>query len=133
MLNNNKIRLMTKLAVYESKQGKEDIRLSKYYKTDYVRLQILKSIVSATVGYAFILALIILYQSEYLIKNAVTLDYKTLGIYVLCFYVVVVVVYSIISFVGFSLKYDGSRRKLGRYFKLLKRLNKIYKEETSES
>ena len=31
MLNNDKIRLMTKLAVYESKIGKEDIKLSKYY------------------------------------------------------------------------------------------------------
>lgn len=133
MLNNDKIRLMTKLALYESKQGKEDIRLSKYYKTDYVRYQIIKSIICATLGYALILALIFLYQAEYLIKNAVVLDYKSLGINILGYYIMVVSVYGLGSAVWFSIKYDNSRKKLGRYFKLLKRMNKIYNDETPES
>jgi hypothetical protein len=133
MLNNNKIRLMTKLALYENKEGKEDIRLSKYYKTDYVRYQAIKSIISATFGYALILALIFLYKSEYIIKNAVGLDYKIIGTYVLAFYIIVVAIYGLGSIVGYSIKYDISRKKLGRYFKLLKRLNKIYNDETPES
>lgn len=133
MLNNNKIRLMTKLAVYESKEGKEDISLSKYYKTDYVRYQTLKSIISATVGYALILALIFMYKSEEIIKNAVTLDYKTLGTYILCFYIIIITIYGLASIVGYSIKYDKSRKKLSRYFKLLKRLNKVYNDETPES
>jgi hypothetical protein len=51
MLDYKKIRLMTKLAVYEKKDGKEDIHLSKYYKTDYVRYQVLKAIITSTIGY----------------------------------------------------------------------------------
>lgn len=133
MLNNRKIRLMTKLAVYENKEGKEDIHLSKYYKTDYVRYQVLKSIISATVGYLLILVLVALYQMEDIIKNAVSLDYKTIGTYILGFYIMVITVYGLGSFVGYSMKYDTSRKMLARYFKLLKRLNKIYKEETPES
>ncbi len=133
MLNNNKIRLMTKLALYESKEGKEDISLSKYYKTDYVRYHIIKSIISVTVAYALILLLIFLYKSEYIIQNAVVLDYKQIGTYILGFYIMIIAVYGLASSVGYSLKYDTSRKKLGRYFKLLKRLNKIYNEETPES
>jgi len=133
MLNNNKIRLMTKLAVYENKEGKEDISLSKYYKTDYVRYQAIKSIISVTIGYALILVLIIMYKSEYIIEKAISLDYKTIGIYALCFYIMIVAVYGLASIIGYSIKYDVSRKKLGRYFKLLKRLNKIYNEETPES
>lgn len=133
MLNNEKIRLMTKLAVYEEKEGKEDIRLSKYYKTDYVRYQVIKSIICATLGYVLILVLVFLYRSEYIIKNAVTLDYKTIGTYVLGFYIMVIAVYGLASIVGYSIKYDLSRKKLSRYFKLLKRLSKIYNDETSES
>jgi hypothetical protein len=124
---------MTKLALYENKEGKEDIRLSKYYKTDYVRYQAIKSIISATFGYALILVLIFLYKSEYIIKNAVGLDYKTIGTYILAFYIIVVAIYGLGSLVGYSIKYDISRKKLGRYFKLLKRLNKIYNDETPES
>lgn len=133
MLNNDKIRLMTKLALYESKEGKEDIRLSKYYKTDYVRYQIIKSLICATLGYALILVLIFMYKSEYIIKNAVVLDYKTIGTNILCFYIIVVAIYGLGSAVGYSIKYDNSRKKLGRYFKLLKKMNKIYNEETPES
>jgi hypothetical protein len=133
MLNSDKIRLMTKLAVYESKEGREDIRLSKYFKTDYVRYQVIKSILSATLGYALILVLIILYKSEYIIKYAITMDYKTIGLYVLGFYLMIITIYGLASVVGYSIKYDLSRKKLARYFKLLKRLSKIYSEETSDS
>ena len=133
MLNNNKVRLMTKLALYENKKGKEDIRLSKYYKTDYVRYQVIKSMIGATIGFLLILVLVILYKFEYLISNAVTLDYKTMGTYILGIYIMIVAVYGLGSVVIYSIKYDASRKKLARYFKLLSRLNKIYKEETQES
>ncbi len=132
MLNTDKVRLMTKLAVYETKVGREDIRLSKYYKTDYVRYQVIKSIICATVGYALILLLILIYQSEYIIKNAVTLDYRMVGTYALGIYIIVAALYGLGASVGYSIKYDLSRKKLSRYYKLLKRLNKIYNEETPE-
>ncbi len=132
MLNNDKIRLMTKLALYESKEGKEDIRLSKYYKTDYVRYEIIKSIICATLGYALILFLIFIYRSEYIIANAVTLDYKSIGIYILGVYIMIVSAYGLGTAVAYSIKYDKSRKKLGRYYKLLQRLSKIYNEETPE-
>jgi hypothetical protein len=133
MLNNNKIRLMTKLALYESKEGKEDIRLSKYYKTDYVRFQVIKSIISATLGYALILLLIFLYQFENIIRNAVSMDYKSVGMNILGIYIIFIAIYGLGSLLGYSIKYDASRKKLGRYYKLLKSLNKIYNDETPES
>lgn len=133
MLNFKKIRLMTKLAVYEKKDGKEDIYLSKYYKTDYVRFQVLKSIITATIGYGLIIGLIAFYKMEYLIKNAVVLDYKTLGTYILGFYLMTITIYGLGSMILYSMKYDASRKKLSRYFKLLKRLEKLYNESSSDS
>lgn len=133
MLNSKKIRLMTKLAVYETKEGKEDIHLSKYYKTDYVRFQVLKSVISATVGYLLILLLVVMYKMEYLIKNAVVLNYKMIGNYVLGIYIMIVTVYGLGSVLVYSRKYDASRKKLARYFKLLKRLSRIYKEGSPEA
>lgn len=133
MLNFKKIRLMTKLAVYEKKDGKEDIHLSKYYKTDYVRYQVLKSIITATIGYVLIIALIVFYRIEYLIKNAVILDYKLLGTYILGFYLMTITIFGLGALVAYSLKYDASRKKLSRYYRLLKRLEKIYNESSHDS
>ncbi len=133
MLNTNKVRLMTKLALYETKEGKEDIRLSKYYKSDYVRYQVIKSIICATFGYGLILLLIFIYKSENLIRNAVNLNYKAIGTNILGIYIIVIAIYGLGALAGYSIKYDLSRKKLSRYYKLLKRLNKIYNEETPES
>ena len=133
MLNFKKIRLMTKLAVYEKKDGKEDIYLSKYYKTDYVRYQVIKSIITATIGYGLIIGLIGFYEMEYLIRNAVILNYKLIGTYILGFYLMTITIYGLGAMALYSMKYDASRKKLSRYFRLLKRLEKVYNESSVDS
>lgn len=35
MLNESKVKLRTRMARYESKQGEEDFKISSYYKKDY--------------------------------------------------------------------------------------------------
>lgn len=129
MLNNKKIRVMTKLALYEKKEGKEDIKMSKYYKTDYVRFEMLKTIVSITIGYALILLLIGVYKAEYIISKAVTLNFVRIGQYILGFYLVILTIYVISSIIGYSIKYDRSRKTLGKYYKALKKLLHICNEE----
>jgi len=129
MLNNRKIRIMTKLALYEEKDGKEDIKISKYYKTDYVRLQVLKSVVSATVGYVLILLMIGMYKAESIISDAVKLDFVRIGQIILGFYIMIITVYAISSIIGYSIKYDNSRKYLSKYYKSLKKLSNIYREE----
>lgn len=129
MLNNDKIRVMTKLAIYESGKGKEDIKLSQYFKKDYIRLQTLNTVVFSTIGYGLILLLIGVYQSEYLIAEAVNLEYKSIGMYILGLYVMTLTVYILATIIGSTLKYDASRKKLAGYNRGLKYLSKIYEEE----
>ncbi len=129
MLNDRKIRLMTKLALYERKEGKEDIKLSKYYRTDYVRLQVLKTVVAVTFSYILILLLIAIYKLEYLIDQAVVLDYAGIGKMILGIYIVVLTVFVLAVLVGYSIKYRKSRKKLSKYFRMLKRLKHIYNVE----
>ena len=129
MINIRKTLLMTKLALYETGEGREDIRLSKYYKTDYVRLQILKTVLAVTIGYILILLMVGLYKSEYLIAEAVNLDYRAIGITVLVIYIILLTIYIVGTIIGYSIKYDLSRGKLTRYFRLLNIMKKIYREE----
>lgn len=129
MLNNRKIRIMTKLATYEEKKGKEDIALSKYYKTDYVRFNILKTIMSATLGYLLLLIMIAVYKSEYLIENAVDLDYKSIFTTILGYYLIILTIMIVGTLIGYSIKYDKSRKQLSQYFRMLKKLRMIYREE----
>ena len=129
MVNMRKVRLMTKLAIYEKTEGKEDIRLGKYFRRDYVRLKILHNIVAVTIGYLLVLAMVVAYQMEYLIREAVTLDYVGIGKTVLGAYVIVVTIYVMAAMVGYGLYYDYSRKNLAKYFRMLRRLRSLYQEE----
>lgn len=124
---------MTKLAIYEKNEGKEDIKMSKFYKTDFVRYHLLKTIVSVSVAFIIIILMIGMYHSEYIIGNAVNLDYKTIGFSVLGLYVLVLAVYIVGTIVAYSIKYELSRERLGKYFKRLKGLEKLYPEEKGEN
>lgn len=132
MVNNRKVRLMTRLAIYERKEGKEDIRLSKYFRRDYVRLHLIYNVIAVTIGYLLVLALIGAYQMEYLIKEAVQLDYIGIGKVILGIYIMILTVYLMASMIGYSLYYDKSRKKLAKYFRMLRRLRSIYQEEDGE-
>ena len=131
MLNNKKIRNMVKLATYENKEGKEDIKMSKYYKSDYVRYNILKTVVSVTVAYLLILLMTAVYYSEYLIQEAVKLDYRSIGIKALAVYILILTAYIIGSVFGYNLKYEKSRGRLARYYKRLRALSKQYREKNN--
>ena len=129
MLNNRKVRIMTQLAIYEKKEGRPDFRLAKYYKMDYARFNALKTILWVTIAYIVGLILVAIYKLEYLLDNAMTIDYKALGRTVLGIYLGIITVYVIGSLVGYSIYYTLSRKKLGRYYKMLGRLRSMYKEE----
>lgn len=132
MLNNRKVRLMSRLAMYEKDFGKEDIRLSKYYRTDYVRLNVLKTIVALTFGYLLIMLILVVYNSEYLLENALSINYKDLIGKYAAIYVVVLTVYVALCMIGYMVKYRISRKKLAKYFRMLRKLRSMYREEGGE-
>ena len=41
MLDERKVKLMTQLALYDQTQGKEDFKISEYYRKDYAGVHIL--------------------------------------------------------------------------------------------
>ena len=66
------------------------------------------------------------YKMEYFLDNAFIIDFKELGMKVLGIYVIVLTVYVVIAMLGYSLKYAASRKKLAKYFRMLRKLNHFY-------
>lgn len=132
MVNNRKVRLMTRLAIYEEGEGKEDIRLGKYFRRDFVRLQLFKNIIAVTVGYLLLVALYMAYKLEFLISEAVKLDYAAMGRRLLALYLIILVVYIAGSLVFSVLYYNASRKKLAKYFRMLRLMRSFYREESEK-
>ena len=128
MINVRKTRLMTKCAVYEKGVGAEDIRMSRYFQADYVRLGFLKTVFYTTVGFIVICLLYAIFKLDYLIDNSLELDYKENGLKIGLAYVIVLLGSLMLSWVVYTLKYMRSRKRLAKYYKMLRRIN-IFNEE----
>lgn len=131
MLNNRKIRLMTQLAIYENNEGKDDFKLARYYKSDYARLNVLKTAITITIAYLVLVGMVILYRLQYILDNILTIDYKSFGWTILGGYLGVLSFYLIVTLLGFSIRYNLSHKKLGKYYRMLGKLKEIYREEDS--
>ena len=58
MLNENKVKMMTKMAIYEKNEGKKMLHNARYYKGDYVALAALKSTITTTLAFIIIVIMI---------------------------------------------------------------------------
>ncbi len=129
MIHSKKVRLMTQCAIYQKHDGAEDLKVAKFFRADYIRLEVVKTILGVTLGYLIILGMIIVYHLEFLIANALNLDYKMLGMRALGYYILILAVYIVFAAGRFSYLYLKSHKRLGRYYKMLGRIRKCAEEE----
>ena len=128
MLNEERVILMTKMEAYAQKEGKKNMKVGKYFRSDYISLQLLKSIVSATIAYVICFALYILYDLENFLQDCYKMDLIAFARNVLLYYGVTVVAYGIISYLVYAYRYTKARKSLKDYYNHLKKLNSLYQE-----
>ena len=133
MLNEEKIKIMNKLAMYEQGEGKKYLPVSRYYRSDYIGLALIKNFFLVTIGYCLILAGIAAYFGEYLVDNIHKMDLVAVGRNAVIGYVVVLVVFSVPTYIQYSVKYHKAKKSVKEYYQELTQLNKIYSREEKKS
>lgn len=128
MLNEERIILMTHMASYEEKEGKKNVEIGNYFRSDYIAIQVLKSILSATIAFAIVFALFVFYDFETFMQDIYKMDLIGFAQSVLIYYGVTVVVYGSLSYVICSYRYAKAKKSLKCYYHNLKKLNAMYNE-----
>lgn len=128
MLNEERIILMTKMASYEENEGKKNMAIGKFFRSDYIAIQVLKSIVCATIAYAVCFALYIFYDFETFMQDIYKMDLISFAKDVLLYYAITVVVYGAISYCVYSWRYAKAKKSLKCFRNNLKKLNSLYDE-----
>lgn len=132
MINTKKTRLMTQCAIYRKHEGVEDLKIAGFFKEDFIRLEMLKTILAITLGYLIILGMVIIYYSEFLIAHALNLNYKMFGKKILGYYLLILVIYIVIALSRYGIVYLRSHKRLSKYYKMLGRIKKISIEQEHE-
>lgn len=133
MINEEKVKIMNRLAMYEQGEGRKHLPVSKYYRSDYIGLALIKNFFLVTIGYGLILVGIAAYFSEYLLNNIHKMNLVNLGLYVLTGYLIVLVAYSVLTYVQYSVKYYRAKKSVKGYYAELTKLSKIYAREEKKA
>ncbi len=132
MVNEEKVKLMTKLAIYENTKGKKQLNISKYYKRDYVRFQMFKTAVSSTIAFMILLFAYCMLNAEQLLLKLNDLDFLGVAAKVGVLYVVFLVIYMLVAWVVYANKYEKIKPDVVMYNRNLKRLKEMYDREEKE-
>ena len=129
MLDKQKVKLMTELAIYEQNQGKEDFKINEYYRKDYAELHTICSVLWVTLGYVGIVGLVILAALDYLVANLSKKLIITLGLGIVGGYAAVLIVYILIAQYLFRKKHKEAKERIRFYNNDLEELLKMYEKE----
>lgn len=126
MLNEDKIKLMTGIALFEKREGKAIFPANRYFESDYISSRMLRSFFSYTLCYLLGAMVWVLYSIDRLL-NEMEID-EVLGIakFAAVFYVVGLILYLAITFHVYRRRYEYARRGMKVYMAKLKRLEKRY-------
>lgn len=126
MINEEKVILMTKMASYEDHEGKHDLATNRYFRSDYVTLQLIKAIFCGTFAFLIIAGIALLYDFDAFMKNLYQIDLLQMGKNLMVDYLISVGFYTLIVYVVASYRYNRARQGLKTYCGNLRKLAKFY-------
>ncbi len=128
MLNEERIILMTRMESYAENDGKKNMKIGNYFRSDYISIQVIKSVISATIAFGIGFILYVLYYLETFMQDFYKMDLIAFAKNVLIYYGVTVVIYGVISYLVYSYRYSKARKSLKNYYNHLKKLNSLYRD-----
>lgn len=133
VVNEEKTRIMIKVARHEKELGEKVINEGNCYKSDYVRLHTLSVIFNFSVAYVLVLVLLALYNIDYIFLNFVTINYIKLFIEIFVPYISIIIICALVSNIYYTDQYRRDREKIKEYYSELKCLEKYYSDSGKET
>ena len=129
MISEEKLKIMTKMAIYEKNEGKDDFEIGKYYKKDYLTFNYIKTWICATIAYLGLWCLILVANMDTAVLTLGSFKFVLSVIAFILFYVLFVLVYEVLTYKIYSIKYYRAKKRLNEYMEQVEELNKMYEKE----
>ena len=129
MINEERVILMTRLASYENKEGRENENIGNYFRSDYIVIQVMRAVAGATVAYLLAFAMYIFYNFEVFMQDIYKIDLLAYAKNILFYYTIFIICYGVVSYLFFAFRYARAKRSLRKYYQILKKLNSLYKDQ----
>lgn len=129
MVNEKKVRLMTRMAMYEEKEGREDLKINAYSKKDYVGFQTMITVLWITVGYVLVVGIGMFVFIDELFEHMSLPALVIFAVFLLLGYLATAISYGIASAKFYRKRYEGARTRIKIFNHDLTRLSRMYDRE----
>ena len=129
MLDKRKIRLMIKMSMYEKTEGREDFKISSYYKRDYVSMQRWLNVIWITIGYGILVLLFSICNLELLMKDLTISKLLILFAVAVIVYLILLIGYGGYASSFYKKKHTRAKQHMKKYYRDLSRLEKMDMKE----
>ena len=129
MINKDRVRTMTRLAIYEEGQGIADDKMNGYFKNDYIVGHMVGSFVSGTIACLLIALVYCCYHYDTLLiqlfENQLTGLIRTAA----TLYAAFMIFFLAVSFFVYLWRINALKGRLNRYNRRLEHLKESYEKE----
>ena len=132
MLDKNKLKLMVRLSNYEQGVGKDNLRISNYFKKDYVSFNTLLTAIWVTLGYILVVGLYMLVNLETVLDDLTLQGIIYLATIIVGIYFLVMLTFCVGAALFYSRRHQDAKNHIKKYYKDLSRLEKILDKETKK-
>ena len=129
MLDKERIKAMVKLSFYEQGKGKDYLRISGYFKKDYVSFNTLLTGLWVSVGFVLIAGVYGIMEIENILAELSMETFIALVREVVIAYLAVLIVFCVISSLVHRQRHKNAKRHVKNYYRDLGHLEKITAKE----
>ena len=132
MVNETKVKLMTKAARIKKNDKRGTFNASHFFGDDYVSFQVLKAVIGVTFGFVLIAGLWFAENAEVILTSYSVQRLITMASGLLLIYVVVVLASILISILVYTSRFWDAKDSIREYQNTLKKIERIYQKEEKE-
>lgn len=129
MVNEERVKQLYKIALYEQTEEKRNRKVGQYYKSDYTGRQMVASIFTGTLAFGCFAGLWMLSSWEEMLESINNLEIVGVVIEMLVYYAIFMVLYLVATYIVYSVRYEAGKKKMKKYMNDLKIAHKMYERE----
>ena len=129
MVNEERIKLMTRMAAYEKEKHQKNKKIVSFFKKDYISMQMLKSVICTTMAFGIVFALYILYDFEIFMKEIYQMDLFQFAKNVIILYLIFLGIVLLATQMVAVYRYNRALQGTKLYYANLRKLSQKYGEE----
>lgn len=126
MINEERVKLMTRMAAYEKNQGAKNMAVVGFFRSDYISFQIIKTVITTTIAFAILFGLYMMYDFELFMKEIYKMDLFQFVKSVVIIYLILLGVFVLITYVVYLYRYNRAMQSVRLYNANLKKLYHSY-------